>query len=139
MKQRTGVLGCLGAAAISILAMPAFAETATQQVGTQSATITGDNNQVTQVISQVNISHPGLGRGLANNNRRTTVSSPSQATVQDAYQGVVIDGSNNSVYQESTQINVQQNRQQPGRRTGQNRSDDGGSSSRGNGRGSGGR
>ncbi|MFQ4139165.1 hypothetical protein PGN35_022915 [Nodosilinea sp. PGN35] len=66
-----------------------------------------------QVINQVNISHPGLGRGLGNNDRRTTV----QGTVQDSYQGATIDGNGNSVYQETNQINQQQspNRPAPGR------------------------
>ncbi|MBE9157903.1 hypothetical protein IQ265_13865 [Nodosilinea sp. LEGE 06152] len=62
-----------------------------------------------QVINQVNISHPGLGRGLGNNDRRATV----QGTVQDSSQSVTIDGNGNSVYQETNQINQQ--RQSPGR------------------------
>lgn len=108
MKQRHGAFSLLGAAAISTLAFPAFADTATQQTGTQSATIDGSNNQVIQVINQVNISHPGLGRGLGNNARRTTV----QGTVQDSSQSATVDGNGNSVYQETNQINQQ--RQSPG-------------------------
>ncbi len=121
MKQRPGarslVGSLLGAAAFSTLAFPAFANTATEQIGTQSATINGDNNQVIQVINQVNISHPGLGRGLGNNARRTSGQS---GTVQDAYQGATIDGSGNSVYQEINQVNqVSQPRAKPGQRVGQ--------------------
>ncbi|PSN10683.1 hypothetical protein C7293_27145 [filamentous cyanobacterium CCT1] len=120
MKQRHGAFSLLGAAAISTLALPVFANTATQQTGTQSATINGSNNQVIQVINQVNISHPGLGRGLGNNNRRTTTV---QGTVQDSYQGATIDGNGNSVYQETNQINQQ--RQSPGRGNSvRNRDDD---------------
>ena len=112
MKQRHGAFTLLGAAAISTLTLPAFANTASEQIGTQSATINGNNNQVIQVINQVNISHPGLGRGLGNNNRRGTV----QGTVQDSSQGVTIDGNGNSVYQESNQINQQTtDRSTPGR------------------------
>jgi hypothetical protein len=96
--------------------MPGFANTATEQIGTQSATINGNNNQVIQVINQVNIDHPGLGRGLGNNSRR--------GTVQDTYQGATINGSGNSVYQESNQVN-QQETAQPGQRNGQNRPDEG--------------
>lgn len=116
MKQRYGAFSLLGAAAISTLAMPSFANTATTQTGTQSATINGNNNQVIQVINQVNIDHPGLGRGLGNNSRR--------GTVQNIYQGTSIDGSGNSVYQESNQVN-QQESSRPGQRNGQNRPSEG--------------
>jgi hypothetical protein len=109
MKQRFGVFSLLGAAAISTLTLPAFADAASQQIGTQSATINGSNNNVFQVINQVNISHPGLGRGLGNNRRRGVA----QGTVQDSYQTVTIDGDGNSVYQETNQINQQQTN--PGR------------------------
>lgn len=125
MKQRHGAFSLLGAAAISTLALPVFADTATQQIGTQSATIDGSNNQVIQVINQVNISHPGLGRGLGNNARRGTV----QGTVQDSAQSVTVDGNGNSVYQETNQINQQ--RQSPGRGNSAHDDDD----KRGNGRG----
>ena len=90
------------------VSLPAFADTATVQTGTQGATITGDNNQVIQVINQVNVNHPGMGRGRAAQNT---------ATVQDAYQGAAVQGSGNAVYQESTQINI--NQANPGRRVGQ--------------------
>ncbi|MGB3199460.1 MAG: hypothetical protein WBA99_01070 [Nodosilinea sp.] len=103
---------------MSTLALPAFANPATQQTGTQSATIEGSNNQVIQVINQVNISHPGLGRGLGNNARRGTV----QGAVQDSYQTVTIDGNGNSVYQETNQVNQQ--RTSPGRGNGVRHNDD---------------
>lgn len=128
MKQHHGAFSLLGAAAISMLTFPAFANTATQQTGTQSATINGSNNQVIQVINQVNISHPGLGRGLGNNNRRGTV----QGTVQDSYQGATVDGNGNSVYQETNQIN-QQSPSRPGRGQGNSaRHDDDDDDDRGN-------
>ncbi|MEA5447909.1 hypothetical protein VB780_04965 [Leptolyngbya sp. CCNP1308] len=130
MKQQHGAFSLLGAAAISTLAFPAFANTATQQTGTQSATINGSNNQVIQVINQVNISHPGLGRGLGNNDRRTTV----QGTVQDSYQGATVDGNGNSVYQETNQINQQQTpgRTGPGRGNSARHQDDDDDNERGN-------
>ncbi|MBE9138796.1 hypothetical protein IQ254_16615 [Nodosilinea sp. LEGE 07088] len=118
MKQRFGAFSLLGVAAISTLTLPAFANTASQQIGTQSATIDGNNNNVIQVINQVNISHPGLGRGLGNNPRRGTT----QSTVQDSYQTVTIDGDGNSVYQETNQINQQQTN--PGRGGDARRDDD---------------
>lgn len=127
MKKLNGAFGLLGAAAISTVAFPAFADTTAGQIGTQSATINGDNNQVTQVINQVNISHPGLDRGLGNNDRRTTV----QGTVQDSYQGAAVDGSGNVVYQEINQIN----QQRPGQGSGQNRPNPGNNNSHGRGNG----
>lgn len=127
MKKLNGAFSLLGAAAFSTFAFPAFADTATGQIGTQSATINGDNNQVTQVINQVNISHPGLGRGLGNNDRRTTI----QGTVQDSYQGATVDGSGNVVYQEINQIN----QQGPGQQSGQNRPNPDNNNNRGRGNG----
>ncbi|PSN19095.1 hypothetical protein C7271_09020 [filamentous cyanobacterium CCP5] len=88
-----------------------MADTATQQVSTQEAAINGDNNQVIQVINQVTIEQTGRGRGPRRNG--------SSATVQDAYQGVSVDGSGNVVYQESSQINESHNSDRPGRRVGQ--------------------
>ncbi|MGF1566843.1 MAG: hypothetical protein ACFCVD_02010 [Nodosilinea sp.] len=111
MKQLSSVFKLVGAAAISTLAMPAFANPATVQTGTQAATINGDNNQVIQVINQITIDHPGLGRGRSNNDRR--------ATVQNTYQGAAIDGSGNVVYQESNQVNSGERSGNPGRRVGQ--------------------
>jgi hypothetical protein len=115
MKQRHGAFSLLGAAAFSTLSFPAFANPATEQIGTQSATINGDNNQIIQVINQVNIQHPGLGRGLGNNDRR--------GTTQDIYQGATINGSGNSVYQESSQVNRQE-ASRPGHRNGRAPRDD---------------
>jgi hypothetical protein len=61
MKQLHGSFSLLGAAAFSMLTFPAFANTATQQTGTQSAAIDGSNNQVIQIINQVNIFSSPLG------------------------------------------------------------------------------
>ncbi|HIK45880.1 MAG TPA: hypothetical protein IGR64_13505 [Leptolyngbyaceae cyanobacterium M65_K2018_010] len=113
MKQINGILSVLGATAISAFALPTLANTATVQSTTQSTTINGDNNQVIQVINQVNVSHPGLGRGRTNNAQR--------ATSQDSYQAVGIEGSGNSVGQESTQVNREERVDQPGQRAGQTR------------------
>ncbi len=124
MKQRNGALSLLGAAVFSTLSFPAFANTATEQIGTQSATIDGNNNQIIQVINQISIDRRGLGRGSGNNNR--------QGTVQDIDQGATINGSGNSVYQESTQVNRQESTR-PGQRNGQARHDDDDDDDRGRG------
>ncbi|QQE63454.1 hypothetical protein GFS31_01190 [Leptolyngbya sp. BL0902] len=114
MKPIQHVMTGLGAAALSMVMAPAFANTAVEQVGTQSATINGDNNQVIQTINQVNVNHPGLGQGLTNNARRVSTSTSTSATVQDTFQGATINGSGNVVYQESTQINQElRNPQRP--------------------------
>lgn len=109
MKLTKYALSFLGAAALGTTSLPAFADTATEQVGTQTATITGDNNQVIQVINQVTVNGGGRGR------THTT----STATVQDAAQGAVVQGSGNSVYQESNQVNVNGSSENRGRRNGQ--------------------
>lgn len=136
MKPIKHLMTGLGAVAIGMVAAPALANTAVEQVGTQSATINGDNNQVIQTINQVNITHPGLGRGLSNNARRVSTSTSDSATVQDAYQGATINGSGNVVYQESTQINQEsRNNQRPNQaRPDRGRQDD---DNRGRGRGNG--
>ena len=91
--------GLIGAAVISAITLPALANTTTEQVGTQSATINGNNNQIIQIINQTTIDHPGLGRGRTRNPARTS------STRQDSYQGVSVDGNGNEVYQETTQQN----------------------------------
>jgi hypothetical protein len=122
MKQRNGAFSLLGAVAFSTFSFPAFANTATEQIGTQSATINGNNNQIIQIINQISIDRRGQGSG--NNNRR--------GTVQDIDQGATINGSGNSVYQESTQVNRQESTR-PGQRNGQARHDDDDDDDRGRG------
>ena len=107
MSRFRGACGVIGSVALSVIALPAIADTATDQIATQEAIINGDNNQVTQVINQITIEHPGRGRGLTN-----------RSTNQDAYQGATVDGSSNAVHQQSTQVN-QPVHNNPGRRVGQ--------------------
>jgi hypothetical protein len=54
-------LGLVSAAWIGFISLPASADTATGQSGSQDATISGDNHQVTQIINQTIINHPGRG------------------------------------------------------------------------------
>jgi hypothetical protein len=56
MKTRLATFILLG-----IAVLPARAQTETTQSGSQGAVIAGDNNQVTQVINQTIINHPGRG------------------------------------------------------------------------------
>jgi hypothetical protein len=54
-------LSLVSAAWIGFISLPASADTATAQSGSQDTTISGDNNQVTQIINQTVINHPGRG------------------------------------------------------------------------------
>lgn len=47
---------------LSGTALPAEAQTLTDQNATQEGTIIGDNNELNQVIYQINVSNPGKGR-----------------------------------------------------------------------------
>lgn len=106
MSRVRSAYSLIGFVVLSVVAFPAAADTATEQVGVQEAIINGDNNQVTQVINQITVEHPGRGRGLTN---RYT---------QDVHQGATVDGSGNDVHQESTQVNHSESNH-PGRRVGQ--------------------
>lgn len=107
MSRFRGACGVIGSVALSMIAFLAIADTATDQIATQEAIINGDNNQVTQVINQITIEHPGQGHGLTN-----------RSTNPDAYQGTTVGGSSNTVHQRSTQVN-QPVHNNPGRRVGQ--------------------
>jgi hypothetical protein len=61
MWKKVCHLGLVSAASIGLASLPARADTATVQGGSQNATISGDNNQVTQIINQTIINHPGRG------------------------------------------------------------------------------
>jgi hypothetical protein len=61
MWKKVCHLGLVSAACVGFASLPASADTATVQGGSQDATISGDNNQVTQIINQTIINHPGRG------------------------------------------------------------------------------
>lgn len=102
MLTKIGVLGVLSTAMLGVAPLPTWAGSNNNQVTTvqsasQQATVTGDNNQVIQVINQVNVNHPGQGnlkRALNN-----------MGTVQDAAQGATVNGQGNQAVQTTTQIN----------------------------------
>jgi hypothetical protein len=68
----------------------------------------GNNNQVTQVIYQYNLANPGQGVFKRSQGKGNT------ATVQQASQGAGVQGSNNQVLQESTQVNQSDQRRSRG-------------------------
>ncbi|WP_448561140.1 hypothetical protein [Trichothermofontia sp.] len=97
MLTKIGVLGVFSTAMVGMAPLPTWANTATVQNASQQATVTGDNNQVIQVISQVNVNHPGQG----NLKRALNYT----GTVQDAAQGAMITGQGNQAIQNTTQFN----------------------------------
>ncbi len=58
MLQRTSLVS---AALLSLLHLPAYAQTVTIQNAEQTATVSGSNNQVYQTINQTIINRPGRG------------------------------------------------------------------------------
>jgi hypothetical protein len=106
MLKRISVLGLLGFAALGAIAMPASADTAVVQQGTQDIYIEGDGNAAVQSSQQVNqILRERSARG------RSPVDST--GVVQDSYQGGAVIGEGNATYQESSQINVIRERTRP--------------------------
>lgn len=102
MLTKIGVLGVLSTAMLGVAPLPTWAgsnhdQAATVQNTSQQATVTGDNNQVIQVINQVTINHPGQG-----NLKRAL--NPT-GTVQEAAQGATVNGQGNQAVQMTTQVN----------------------------------
>jgi hypothetical protein len=59
--KKTSQVSLVSAALIGLVHFAAQAETVPLQTGSQGATISGDNNQVIQVINQTIINRPGRG------------------------------------------------------------------------------
>ncbi|NET37319.1 MAG: hypothetical protein F6K19_35730 [Cyanothece sp. SIO1E1] len=112
MLKKTGTLSLLSAVVLGVISLPAQADNATVQNSTQQATISGDNNQVIQVINQVNINRRGRGSGRRWRGRGAR--RQNTAVVQDALQNAVVDGNGNTVIQETNQINVRRGRRRRG-------------------------
>jgi acetyl-CoA carboxylase carboxyltransferase component len=107
MLKHISTLGLLGFAALGFVAMPASADTAVVQQGTQDIYIQGDGNATVQTTRQVNRIERSGPAG-----RRTE----SSGVVQDMYQTGTIVGDDNAVYQESNQVNVIRERARTGAR-----------------------
>jgi hypothetical protein len=103
MLKHISILGLLGFAALGFVAMPASADTAVVQQGTQDIYIQGDGNAAVQSSQQINrVYRDRAGRQV-----------DSTGIVQDIYQGGTVVGEGNGIYQESSQINVVQERVRP--------------------------
>jgi hypothetical protein len=59
--KKIGQLSLISATLIGFVHFPAQADTANLQNSDPDAVISGDNNQVTQIINQTIINHPGRG------------------------------------------------------------------------------
>ncbi|OKH18991.1 hypothetical protein NIES593_21550 [Hydrococcus rivularis NIES-593] len=59
--QKIGQLGLVSVTFIGLTQLPVRSDTTAIQNGAQDANISGDNNQVTQIINQTIINHPGRG------------------------------------------------------------------------------
>ncbi len=71
MLKQIGMITVLGTAWIGCITS-AYADTAVVQTGSQGAIVSGDNNEVNQVINQTTIynQHPGRGAEMRNGGRR---------------------------------------------------------------------
>jgi flagellar basal body rod protein FlgF len=108
MLKHISVLSLLGVVALGAVAVPAHADTAIVQQGTQDIYIQGDGNAAVQSSQQVNrMYRDRAGRQIE-----------STGVVQDIYQGGTVVGEGNGVYQESSQVNVIQERVRPGHNNG---------------------
>lgn len=102
MLKHISTLGLLSVAAFGFAAMPATADTAVVQQGTQDIYIQGDGNGAVQRSQQYNEIRTDRPAG------RTT--GGNTGIVQDIYQGGTVVGDDNGVYQESNQVNIIQER-----------------------------
>lgn len=105
MLKNVSILGLLSAVTLGAAVLPASADTAVVQQGTQDIYIEGDDNtaiQRSQQINRIEVTRERAGRGSSNT-----------GIVQDIYQGGTILGDDNAVLTESNQINVIEDRARP--------------------------
>jgi hypothetical protein len=69
--RRLTQLSLISTSFFGLIHFPVLADTATLQNGDQDAVVSGDNNQVTQIINQTIINHPGRGSlNRSDNNKK---------------------------------------------------------------------
>ena len=96
MLNKLSAIGLLSFAVIGGVALPAAADTAVVQQGTQDLYIQGDGNTAVQRSEQIN----RVQRS------RVETRTNSTGVVQDIYQGATVVGDDNAAFQESSQINI---------------------------------
>jgi hypothetical protein len=100
MLKKSYVFGLMSVAVIGVFSLPVRAEQTSTQGSNQSATITGDNNQINQYIIQVNVQK---NRGNWKGKHQ-----PQQNSSQGATQSADTVGDGNRINQDIQQLNTQQ-------------------------------
>jgi hypothetical protein len=96
MLKKLSTIGFASIAALGCIAVPALADTAVVQTGTQDLYVEGEGNKATQESEQIN------------HTRRVNPRAQDGSTgiVQDSYQGGTVLGEDNRTHQGSSQVNV---------------------------------
>ncbi|WP_017317138.1 hypothetical protein [Mastigocladopsis repens] len=95
----------MSVAALGVFSLPIRAEQTSTQGSNQTATITGDNNQINQYIIQLNVQK--------NQRNSKGKHQPQQGSSQGATQSADAVGSGNQINQDVQQVNVQQQNVHP--------------------------
>lgn len=78
--RRLTQLSLISTSFFGLIHFPVLADTATLQNGDQDAVVRGDNNQVTQIINQTIINHPGRGSlNRSDNNKKDRTQHPTES------------------------------------------------------------
>ena len=105
MLQKSYVFALMCVAALGVFSLPVRAEQTSTQGSNQTATITGDNNQINQYIIQVNVQK---NRGNSKGKHQ-----PQQNSSQGATQSADAVGDGNRINQDIQQVNTQQQNVHP--------------------------
>ncbi|ARV58966.1 hypothetical protein BZZ01_10245 [Nostocales cyanobacterium HT-58-2] len=103
MLNKTFIVGILSVATLGIVSLPVQAEQTSTQGSNQTATITGNNNQINQYIIQVNVQ-----KNRGNWKGKHQPSQPQQSSSQGATQSAEAVGDGNQINQDIQQVNDQQ-------------------------------
>lgn len=100
MLKKSYIVGLISVAVLGVFSLPVRAEKRSTQGSNQTATITGDNNQINQYIIQVNVQ-----KNRGNWKRKHQ---PQQNSSQGATQSADAVGDGNRINQDIQQVNTQQ-------------------------------
>lgn len=100
MRKKSYIFGLMSVAVLGVFSLPVRAEQTSTQGSNQTATITGDNNQINQYIIQVNVQK--------NRGNSKVKHQPQQNSSQGATQSADAVGDGNRINQEIQQLNTQQ-------------------------------
>ena len=105
MLKKSYVFGFLSVAALSVVSLPVLAQQTSGQGSNQTATITGNNNQINQYIIQMNAQK---NRGNSKGKHQ-----PQQNSSQGATQSADAVGDGNRIHQDIQEVNTQQQNVDP--------------------------